>query len=251
MRRCIYDEEDVKGLKIIQPMDKIIELINHHGYTTHDLVKGLSDLVTKQYEKDKVSKMFDEAACTLLRQSVIVTPKNNFNLREIEFYLYDEVLHPDSYAHKNKRQLEFGEWYFHRFKDIEPFLKSNRNGVDITFGNKEKGIYGGILIRKIENAETKELIVGINKVARELIYSIGRENVNNIALGKGQLAFDKEQLLYLKVGNPNFSKAIFKTQRYGLTFKNEETAKQYYKAQYCYYNHDLNTNTITEVKPGV
>ena len=91
--------------------------------------------------------------------------------------------------------------------------------------------------------------MGINKVARELIDNIGRENVNNIALGNGQLAFDKEQLLHLKVGNPNFSKAIFKTQRYGLTFKNEETANRYYKAPYCYYNHDL--NTITQVKPGV
>ena len=85
-------------------MDKIIEQNDHHGYTTHDLVKGLSDLVTKQYDKDNVSKMFDGLASTLLRQTVIVTPKNNFNLREIEFYLYDKDLHPDTYAHKNKRQ---------------------------------------------------------------------------------------------------------------------------------------------------
>ena len=249
MSRFIYDDEDVKGLKIIQPMDK--EQKDHHGYSNPDLAKGLSDLATQRYGIDNVSKVFDQLAVTLLRQTVIVTPKNNFNLREIEFYLYDEVLHPDSYAHKNKRQSEFGEWYFHRFTDIEPFLKSNRNGVDITFGNKEKGIYGGVLIRKIENVKTKELVVGINKVARKLIDNIGRENVNNIALGNGQLAFDKEQLLHLKVGNPNFSKSIYKTQRYGLTFKNEETANQYYKAQYCYYNHDLNTNTITQVKSGI
>ena len=232
-------------------MDKIIEQNNHHGYSNPDLAKGLSDLATQRYGIDNVSKMFDELASTWLRQTVIVTPKNNFNLREIEFYLYDKDLHPDTYAHKNKRQSEFGEWYFHRFTDIEPFLKSNRNGLDITFGNKEKGIYGGILIRKIENVETKELIVGINKVARELIENIGRENVKNIALGTGQLAFDKEQLLHLKVGNPNFSKAIYKTQRYGLTFKNEETANQYYKAQYCYYNHDLNITSIIEVRSGI
>ena len=224
---------------------------DHHGYSNPDVAKVLTDLATQKYEKGALPKVFDSLAVSLLRQTVIATSKNNYNLREIEFYLYDEVLHPDTYAHKNKRQSEFGEWYFHRFTDIEPFLKSNRNGVDITFGNKEKGIYGGVLIRKIENAETKELIVGINKVARELIENIGRENVKNIALGTGQLTFDKEQLLHLKVGNPNFSKAIFKAQRYGLTFKNEETANQYYKAQYCYYNHDLNTNTITQVKSGI
>ena len=249
MSRFIYDDDDVKGLKIIQPMDK--EQKDHNGYSNPDLAKGLSDLATQRYGIDNVSKVFDQLAVTLLRQTVIVTPKNNFNLREIEFYLYDKDLHPDTYAHKNKRQSEFGEWYFHRFTDIEPFLKSNRNGLDITFGNKEKGIYGGILIRKIENVQTKDLIVGINKVARELIENIGRENVNDIALGGGQSVFDKERKLHLKVGNPNFSKAIFKTQRYGLTFKNEETANRYYKAQYCYYNHDLNTNTITQVKSGI
>lgn len=249
MSRFLYDEEDVKGLKIIQPMDKVQN--DQRGSSNPDLEKALGDLATRSYEKDDLTKVFDQLSVTLLRQTVIVTPKHEFNLREIEFYLYDEVLHPDSYAHKNKRQSEFGEWYFHRFTDIEPFLKSNRNGVDITFGNKEKGIYGGVLIRKIENVETKELVVGINKVARELIENIGRKNVNEIALGKGQFIFDKEKILHLKVGNPNFSKAIYKTQRYGLTFKNEEKANRYYKAPYCYYNHDLNTNTITEVKPGI
>lgn len=249
MSRFMYDDEDVQGLKIIQPMDK--EQNDQRGYSNPDLAKTLGDLATQKYEHGDLSKVFDQLAITLLRQTVIVTPKNEFNLREVEFYLYDEVLHPDTYAHKNKRQSEFGEWYFHRFTDIEPFLKSNRNGVDITFGNKERKIYGGVLIRKIENVKTKELIVGINKVARELIENIGRENVNDIALGKGQFVFDKESKLYLRVGNPNFSKAIYKTQRYGLTFKNEEKANLYYKAPYCYYNHDLNINTITEVRPGI
>lgn len=251
MSRFIYDEEDVKGLKIIKPMDKIIERNYHHGYTNNDLVKGLTDLATQKYDKDSLSKLFDQIAITLLRQSVIVTPKNNFYLREIEIYFYDKDSHPDSYAHKNKRQLAFGEWYFHRFTDIQPFLKSNRNGIDITFGNEQKGIYGGILIRKIENSTTGKLIVGINKVVRELIDNIGQENVNNIALGNGQLAFDKEQILRIEKGNNNFSSSIYKTQRNGLTFKSEERANQFYKAAYCYYNHDLNANTITEVRPGI
>ena len=40
----MYDDEDVKGLKIIQPMDRIIAPDNNALYTPHDLVKGLSNL---------------------------------------------------------------------------------------------------------------------------------------------------------------------------------------------------------------
>lgn len=232
-------------------MESIIEQNSKHEFTTHELVKIMTDIVSQKVAKDYLNKVFDEIASTLLRQTKIVTPKNHFYFREIEFYFYDKDLHQDTYAHKNKRQLKFGEWYFHRFTDIEPFLNSNRNGVDLTFGNEQKGIYGGILIRKIQNAKTGDLVVGINKVARELIDNIGKENVNHIALDCGQFAFDKTQLLHLEVENNSFSMPIFKTQRNGLTFKDEEIANHFYKASYCYYNHNLNISKIIEVKPAM
>ena len=249
MSRFIYDEEDVKGLKIIQPpMDKIIEQNNNSVYTHHDLVKGLSDLAIQKNKTGYLSKVFDQLAISLLRQTVIATPTNNFYLREIEFYFYDKESHADSYAHNNKRQLTFGEWYFHRFTNIEPFMKSNRNGIDITFGNEQKEIYGGVLIRKIENAATGELFIGINKVVKELIRNIGEKNVNQIALGSGQFAFDREGLMRLEKGNHLFSSPIFKSPRNGLTFRNEETANKFHKADYCCFNHDSN---ITEVRSGI
>ncbi len=232
-------------------MESVIEQNIQHQFTTHDLVKVLSDLASQKVDKEDYYKVFDEIAVTLLRQTKIATPKNHYYFREIEIYFYNKEFHPDTYAHKNKRQLKFGEWYFHRYTDIEPFLNSNRNGLDITFGNEQKGIYGGILIRKIQNTETGDLIVGINKVARELIDNIGKENANHIALNCGHLAFDKEQILHLEVENNNFSMPIFKTQRNGLTFKDEETANHFYKAPYCYYNHDINVSKIIEVRPAV
>ena len=248
MSKSINDDEDVKGLKIIQPMDKIIERNNQSVYTNHDLVKGLSDLAIQKYKTGDLSKVFDQLAVSLLRQTVIATPNNNFYLREIEFYFYDKDSHPDAYAHNNKRQLAFGEWYFHRFTEIDPFMKSNRNGIDITFGNEQKGIYGGVLIRKIENAATGELVVGINKVVKELIRNIGEENVNQLAHGSGQLAFDRDGLLRLEKGNHLFKSPIFKSPRNGLTFRNEETANKFHTAAYCYFNHDSN---ITEVRSGI
>lgn len=233
-----FTDEDIKGLNIIRPLEKIIEKNQRHEYSTHDLVKTLTDIASQKVHQDTISKAFDEIAVGLLRQSKIVTPNAQFHLKEIEIYYYDKDFHPDTYAHKNKRQLKFGEWYFHRYTDIEPFMKSNRNGVDITFGNEEKGIYGSILIRKIQNIESGELIVGINKVAKELIKNIGEENTNDIALGLGQLAFDKSQKLHVEVDGNSFNNPIYKSQRNRLTFYDEEEARHYFRASYCYFNHD-------------
>lgn len=215
-----------------------------------DLQKNLTDIITQQVRQTNIDNAFDEIAVSLLRQTKIVTPKDQYHLREIEIYFYDKENHPDPYTHKNKRQGEFGEWYFHRFTDIKTFLNSNRNGVDITFGNKPTNLFGGILIRKIQNTKTQKLIVGINKVARELIKNVGEENVNEIALGFGQKAFDTKQLLHLDVDGNNYSTPIFKTQRNGLTFKEDELARMYFKIPYCYYNHNLNLSQIIEVRPA-
>jgi hypothetical protein len=232
-------------------MDNIIEKNEKKEFTTHDLVKSFTDIAFQTVDNDDIDRLFDEIAVVLLRQTKIVTPKNQFHFREIEIYFYDKHSHPDTYVHKNKRQLKFGEWYFHRYTDIESFLKSNRNGVDITFGNEQKGVYGGILIRKIQNIKTGDLIVGINKVTRELIENIGKENTNHIALNCGNFAFNKSKVLHLEVDGNNYSSPIFKTQRNGLTFKNEEIANCFYKAAYCYYNHEINVSKIIEVRSAV
>lgn len=232
-------------------MESIIELNEKGHFSNYDLVKVLSEVAFSKATKD-YNKVFDEIAITLLRYTKIVTPKYQYYLREIEIYFYDKDLHQDSYAHKNKRQLKFGEWYFHRYTDIEPFLKSNRNGVDITFGNELEGIYGGILIRKIQNINSGDVIVGINKIAREFIDNIGKENVNTIALNNsGHFVFDKNQLIHIEEERNNFSAPIFKTQRNGLTYKNEKMANHFYKAPYCYYNHDINISKIIEVQPAL
>ncbi len=217
----------------------------------NNLIKTLTDISTRKVGQNNLQMAFDEIAVGLLRQTKIVTPKDQFHLREIEIYFFDNENHPDPYTHKNKRQAEFGEWYFHRFTDISTFINNNRNGLDITFGNKAQNIFGGILIRKIQNTKTKELIVGINKVARKLIENIGEENINEIALGIGQKAFDKSQLLHLEVDGNNYSTPIYRTQRNGLTFKEDELAKKYFKISYCYYNHNLNVSEIIEVRPAV
>jgi hypothetical protein len=216
-----------------------------------DLQKILTDISTQNLQPSDLEKAFDEVATILLRQTKIVTKKKAFYFREIEIYFYNQETHPDPYTHKRPRQSQFGEWYFHRFLDIEPFLKSNRNGLDITFGNEEQDIFGGILIRKIQETKTSELIVGINKVARSIIDNVGSENINEIALGSGQKVFDNNERLHLEVEGNNYTTAIFKTQRNGLSFREDELSRTYYKIPYCYYNHNLNVAQIIEVRPAI
>ncbi|HLX54298.1 MAG TPA: hypothetical protein VKR58_10170 [Aquella sp.] len=216
-----------------------------------DLQKSLSDIALGHVVQNQLVNCFDNIAVLLLRQTKIVTPKDHFHFREIEIYFYDKEIHKDPYTHKNPRQGEFGEWYFHRYTDISTFLKSNRNGVDITFGNKDQKLFGGILIRKIQNTTTNELIVGINKVSRELIANIGEENTNAIALGVGGKAFDNKQILHLEVDGNNYSAPIYKTQRNGLAFRDDELSRDYFKIPYCYYNHNLNNSQIIEVRSAV
>lgn len=231
----------------METLQAIMRKNANYEYTCHDLLKGLCDIYSKPHDETSLTRLFDEIAVGLLRQTKIVTPKEQFFIREIEFYFYNKEFHPDPYVHKHERQRTFGEWYFHRYTVLEKFLKNNRNGLDITFGNE--GAFGGILIRKIENVETKKMIVGINKIARALINNIGNENVSGIALGHGQQAFNKNnQVLRLDNENNSIAVPIYKTQRNGLTFYEDELSRKYLKIPYCYFNHDLNVTQILQVR---
>lgn len=232
-------------------MNDIIESNYRNEYSVNDLVKNLLDIYSYERPLRDYFLLFDEIATGLLRQTKIVTPNNHFYIREIEFYFFDQINHPDPYAHKNKRQFEFGEWYFHRFSNIDSFMRTNRNGLDITFGNKASNVFGGILIRKIQNIRTQELIVGINRVAKELIKNVGLENINEIALSLGQRAFKKDGLLHLEVEGNNYSAPIYKSQRNGLTYYEDEVSKQFFKIPYCYFNHNLNLSEVILVSPSV
>ena len=230
----------------METLQTIMGRNSNHEYTCHDLVKGLCDIYSKPHDENSLTRLFDEIAVGLLRQSKIVTPNEHFFIREIEFYFYNQEFHPDPFAHsftnKENRQKHFGEWYFHRYKDLKPFLNCTWNGVDITFGDEQHGSFGGILIRKIQNAITGDQIKGINRVVRALIKNIGEDNtgaMNDLALGFGQKVFNKNQLLHLEVANNNFSVPIYKTQRNNLGKKKTEGTEKFLELSYCYYNHDL------------
>ncbi len=196
----------------------------------------LTNISTNQVQHKDISRAFDEVAIELLLHTKIIMPYGCFYLREIEFYFYNKNNYRDPYTHKHPLQRQFGKWYFHRFKSIDSFLNSNRNGIDITFGNEEVGTYGGILLRKIQYIDSNKFIVGINKIVRAFVEKIGKDSFNNLY---GQDVFDKNQPVYLEVEKNNSFSPVYKTQRKGLTIKDDENHKKFYSMRLCYYTTEI------------
>lgn len=216
-----------------------------------DLKNALAEITTSHISPDDIEKSFEAIAVRLLRHTRIVTPNDHFYLREIEFYFYDPVHHPDPYAHKNKRQAEMGEWYFHRYTRIQSFMNSRRNGVDITFGNRAANRFGGILIRKIQSVETNELIAGINRSVKALIHQVGETYIDDIASGLGQQVFSPDARLHLEEAGCNSPCPVWKTQRYGLTPREDALSQKFFRIPYCYFNHELPVPEKTTVSPAI
>ncbi len=212
-----------------------------------DLEKQLLDLSNSKVEFEDLEKKFDDIARGLLRQTKIIANKEQYLIKEVEFYYYNTAInHIDNFSHNHNRQLEFGEWYFHRFTNAISFLNSKRNGLDITFGNTDSKVFGGILIRNIEHVLSKKNINGINNVVRELIQNISNDELEYLALKNGKQVFDTSKDLHLvNSGNNNFSEPIYKVRRNNLGKFSNET--DYHNKSYCYFNHNLYPTQIIEI----
>lgn len=99
--------------------------------------------ITKETEKE-----FKIIAETLFNQFAIKTKDGIYRLIEIEFY-WRSSTHKDKSTYERKYvEPKQGEWFFHY------------SGVDIALRNDDIKGYGGILIRKIQNINTKEVFKG-------------------------------------------------------------------------------------------
>jgi len=112
---------------------------------------------------------FNEMAQKLLHHTQLKAGENFYRLAEIEFYVFvqghENFEDPDT--HKHPRQLLNGVWYLHR-------KAPERTGLEITFGNSDKNIYGGILIRAIQNVDDeKDYTYGPAAVVKTLFESSG------------------------------------------------------------------------------
>ncbi len=98
----------------------------------------------------------------LMNALCLVVGGQPYRITEVEVYYHDAEDHPDPYVHRAREQLFAGNWYFNGF------------GLDITFGDFEKKIYGGLLIRGIMKfGEEQRYINGPGNVLREIFNALG------------------------------------------------------------------------------
>lgn len=179
---------------------------------------------------------FDRVAKALLNHMELITKDNSYRIREIEFYYHSDN-HTDFYCHKNENQKKRNRLYFHRFKDPEKYQRLKQKGIDITIGDG-KSVYGGILIRVIENIKTNEILKGIGNLTNQIIKEIGGTFAIQDVYNSNKSIFDSSSLIYLK-SSPDNGLKIFKKHRQGLNLKKEDMGSFYLDSKYNYFTYPI------------
>jgi 3-methyladenine DNA glycosylase Mpg len=103
--------------------------------------------------------LFHEVAEYLLNGCILKVKDKRYRIYEIEMYYYNKDEHPDAYTHCDPLQMEYKKFYPHRFRS-KTYKSGTYKCMDIAYGNKETKTYFGVLIRSIENIDTKETFTG-------------------------------------------------------------------------------------------
>ncbi len=162
---------------------------------------------------DKYYKYFLEQANKILNKSVLICNGVKVQICEIEFY-FSDAIHLDPFNHKDEHQLTNGYWYFHR-KNGGKYSGGNYKGLDITFGDFEKKIYAGILIRSI--SVDGKVIEGPCKIVNWILETCKVNSIDELVSQfdsvPGKIS---ENILSLK-GCENRGKNIVSAPRFGLS----------------------------------
>lgn len=197
----------------------------------------LLNLVNTAIDQDQVEKGFIQAAKLLLLQNALIVANQPYQLLDIEFYFYNEKIHPDPYSHAfqyansvRKKQSVTGSWYFHRFTGIEKYTHTRR-GLDLTYGNGEKERYGGILIRAMKRLSDSHTIVGPSRVVGEIISTMDNpQRLDEIAFDMhAGLAFDPKSILFLEPLKTKKDLPLYSTSRFGISDKDPIYQQKHYR----------------------
>lgn len=83
-----------------------------------------------------IKKSIYKIAAQLTSEYLLQVNDSYFLLTDIEFYIHTkDATHKDEYTHGHDQQLTHGQLYVHG------------SGFDITIGNNDEGVYGGVLCR--------------------------------------------------------------------------------------------------------
>ena len=183
-------------------------------------MKKIKDLVLSINEENS-DEICQEISYKLMCEYQLNIDNNLFNITELEFYVYSSD-HKDPYVHKKELQKEFGKFYVHQ-KD------GNYGGIDITFGDIEKEIYCGVLIRGLKS-ENGRFLSGPNIIKKEIYKILKVSKYNEL-----QEIVNKK----IKFINKNIHKSVYYSTRIGLKPKFEDYLKN---GKYIYKLHRFITD---------
>jgi hypothetical protein len=202
-----------KGIKYLDNYISAFQLDGKEKDIKQSLLAEFWRVINGGFEFKTLEEKFSTLAHYLMNNLCLVVADQSYRIIELEIYYHDSKKHPDPYVHCDKKQLVAGKWYF------------NGAGLDITFGDYEKKIYGGILIRGIRKlGENPYYISGPSNVLKEIFSNIG-----DIFSCKGSI--------YLRELNQDIIQAIetepIQAVRIGLK-KKEEDVENYAEKKYRY-----------------
>lgn len=205
----------------------------------------LLSLVADRKDMD-YKELFDKLAQFLTQQVAMhIAGKYYCRLAEIEFYYTVETgghTHKDPFSHCHPFQLTSGEWYFHRInKNLSSNYKGGTyKGLDISIGDKSRGIYGGVLLRSLLLLDQSgwKLIEGPCLLVDFILKKNGASSIEELVSNhlKNVLNVDENaSVLCLKLRselskelqvklfpNDNRYSILYDSPRVGLTLRNKE-----------------------------
>ena len=202
--------------------------------TNETFSKLCDDLPQRKNAFDK----FNALAAYLFENCCLkVLPENReFYFTELEFY-YESPEHPDKFRHNSALQGGRGEIYWHR------------SGIDITIGDGEKNIFGGVLVRGIKERKQDgswEYKTGPLKLVSDFILpSLGIKNavyagrqklvpgIRRINPASEELVQQKDRLIFACVG-AGLPCDIWQSFRVGLNKKKFSSAADFIYRPYRY-----------------
>lgn len=167
---------------------------------------------TRCDSKEKVLAHASDIATELIRNWEIVTPKGKRRFLGVEFYLKVPGVFEDDATHEREEQLESGTFYFHTKSKNEngwtpPIF--NRHGVDITCGDNDSGIYGGILLRHLSGSGHRD---GSGLALRSLVR--GDDGFKSIKRGTPENGWSADEINFFRQEKENENLSIFEGEMY-------------------------------------
>lgn len=189
---------------------------------------------------------FQAIAKRLLNEYLICTLKAKYRLAEIEFYYINDptspeeenIPHTDYFTHAVFNQGKTGYWYLHTRG--ERLRQGTRKGIDLTIGNKEKGAFGGILFRAMQNIDdTNDYVYGPSLLIDRFIKECGQTKIDELESILNISAFSPANILRLEKAELN-KEAVYSAHRHGLSIKDGspqviEAKKKFLHREYRYF----------------